>query len=361
MDIKRISTYDEFLKLEPVWNSLLARSDMDCPFMTFEWLKLWWESFGSGSEMLVLLLSENGSPAAIVPLMVTTMRRRGIKVRAVQFMANYFSLRSGMIMSPGSERAAGAALDWIMSSGIEYDLIWLDFIPGGSATQRGLDEHLASRGIRHRKMDGEAAPYIKLDPDWDTYTKRFSANFRSNVKRMNKAFDKAGPHENTRYSSEGSVGLAMQELLEISKNTWKFKDGTAIANDVKKVEFYTNLARLAASLKWLDIWILKLNGAPVAFIYALKYKGTVYGVKTSYHEGYRHLSAGHYILLDTIKRFIEEGFAEYDMMGNDEGYKLRFTPEVKPHYRYAVFGGTLKGKALEFIECRLIPLVKRRG
>ncbi len=60
LTIKPVTTYEEFLKLEPVWNRLLAESDSDMVFMTFEWFKHWWQMFGQGSEMLILVMRAPG-------------------------------------------------------------------------------------------------------------------------------------------------------------------------------------------------------------------------------------------------------------------------------------------------------------
>jgi hypothetical protein len=49
LNVRAVTSYGEFLKLEPVWNKLLAESDSDILFMTFEWFNHWWLMFGNAN------------------------------------------------------------------------------------------------------------------------------------------------------------------------------------------------------------------------------------------------------------------------------------------------------------------------
>src|SRR5512133_1949115 len=96
LEVKAITAYDEFLGLKPFWNGLLAESGNDTPFLTFEWFDHWWKMFGHTARMLVLVVKDSGNMVAIAPLIQKRIFLRGLPMRAIAFMANYYSPRTGM-------------------------------------------------------------------------------------------------------------------------------------------------------------------------------------------------------------------------------------------------------------------------
>src|SRR5207248_1296569 len=46
--VEVISDYRAFLGLESSWNDLVHRAGIDHPFLTHEWVRTWWQCFGSG-------------------------------------------------------------------------------------------------------------------------------------------------------------------------------------------------------------------------------------------------------------------------------------------------------------------------
>ena len=99
MKVKVIDSFDGFQKLEPIWNDLLCRSDIDIPFMTFEWFSCWWQAFTGEEKPFILLVKENGRIVGIAPLMETKIRyRKFLQVKAITFIANKHTSRAGLIL-----------------------------------------------------------------------------------------------------------------------------------------------------------------------------------------------------------------------------------------------------------------------
>ena len=47
--IEAITGHQSFLDLEPVWNAVAEAAGLDHPFLEYDWVRTWWESFGAGS------------------------------------------------------------------------------------------------------------------------------------------------------------------------------------------------------------------------------------------------------------------------------------------------------------------------
>ncbi|MGC8787432.1 MAG: hypothetical protein ACP5Q1_08410, partial [Anaerolineae bacterium] len=60
-----------FDTLRAEWDALLQRSVTNVLFMTWEWQRAWWESFGAGKNLRLLTIRDNGNAlVAICPLFV---------------------------------------------------------------------------------------------------------------------------------------------------------------------------------------------------------------------------------------------------------------------------------------------------
>jgi len=46
---------------------LLARGDSDVVFLTWHLHRAWWESFGSGGELMLIVAEREGQPVALAP------------------------------------------------------------------------------------------------------------------------------------------------------------------------------------------------------------------------------------------------------------------------------------------------------
>ena len=53
--VETISDYQAFLDLEPVWNEVAEAAGLDHPFLEHAWVRTWWECFGAGSALRILV------------------------------------------------------------------------------------------------------------------------------------------------------------------------------------------------------------------------------------------------------------------------------------------------------------------
>jgi hypothetical protein len=90
-----------------------------------------------------------------------------------------------------------------------------------------------------------------------------------------------------------------------------------------------------------------------------KYQGKDYFIKTGFDEEYSRLSPGIHILSESIKEAFATGCSEYDLLGQNEGYKMKFTDSVRVHCKYWVFNNTPYGKLLYQLENRTVAALRQ--
>src|SRR3954453_3975199 len=65
--VQVVSDEQAFLRLEPVWKRIVDASGADHPFLEFAWVWTWWECFGKGGALRVLVVWAGDEPIAIAP------------------------------------------------------------------------------------------------------------------------------------------------------------------------------------------------------------------------------------------------------------------------------------------------------
>jgi CelD/BcsL family acetyltransferase involved in cellulose biosynthesis len=357
LKIRLVRDQSGFNALAQPWNSLLARSEMDIIYMTHEWFRMYWELLEKNSEMLIAVLNRDGEPEAIVPLMRIKAFWRGVPHTCLTFIANFYSCRVGAITTlPGN--VIGPVLDHLEHEHIGFDMLYANFIPEDSKTNLMLKETLAKRGMKYRLLDSWQSPYITLPSSWEEYLTSKNKHFRDSVKRTIKMFETGGEYTLRTYTRPEEFTEAWGKLLEVSRTTWKYKLGSAIANKGINQLFYRTFAKMAVENGWFKMLILEHKKRPIAFTYEFPYKDRLFFNKTGFDESYGRASPGMYILSRSLQDAIGQGKREFDLLGRNEEYKMRFTSSIRTHYKYVAFNNSRLGRLLSDYELRMVPMAK---
>src|SRR5262249_33166851 len=174
-----------FAELRDDWNGLLARSEADTLFLTWEWLHTWWRH-QRGSRRLHLVLVRRGEELlGAAPLAVSPGRLGGLLGPAsLEFLAAGMvgSDYLDVIVRRGREPEVLSLLaQHLMQLRQGLDLRQLD--AAGSAGGR-LVAALYGRGWRTTTTVGEVCPFLSLaGHSWDSLLATLGPEHRYNVRR----------------------------------------------------------------------------------------------------------------------------------------------------------------------------------
>src|ERR1700761_8853510 len=101
--VETVSDYRAFLDLEPAWDELVEEAGIDHPFLEHSWVRTWWECFGAGSRLHILVVKEGDDIVAIAPLISTAVRMFGLSVRRLGFFYNAHVPRADFLIARGFE------------------------------------------------------------------------------------------------------------------------------------------------------------------------------------------------------------------------------------------------------------------
>lgn len=359
LQVDTVSEYDALLKLEPVWNRLVDEAGIDHPFLSHEWIRTWWECFGAGKQLHVLVVKAGGEPIAIAPLMLGRNWRYGLNVRWLQLIANAHTQRSDFIVGCRADAAYRAIWKRLTADEALWDVLVMPQVPAGSATLERLPALVDDDGFRLGLWRPAASPWVSVSGTWDTYLNSLSAKHRSNLRNRFRRLEQLGP---VALEVVTQNGPALEDGLRLEAAAWKGQAGTAIICRPDQRSFYTRLAACAAERGWLRLHFLTVGGRRIAFGYSLCYKKKLYLLKPGYDPAFAPYSPSNLLCYMVLREaFGSGGIQAYDFLGTADAWKREWAVQTRPHFRLIAFGNTPRGRALHFVKVRLMPLFKRMG
>jgi CelD/BcsL family acetyltransferase involved in cellulose biosynthesis len=358
--VETISDYQAFLDLEPVWNQVAEAAGLDHPFLEHAWVRTWWECFGAGSTLQILVLKAGDRTVAIAPLILTPIRMWGIKVRRLGFFYNAHVPRADFLIAQRPEEAYRAIWNHLSRSRT-WDLLQLCQLPEGSATLEAIPGLAAADHCQIVTWLSGASPYLPLRASWGQYFDSLAGKHRANLRNRFKRLNGIGPVEVELITSGEKLTDALEAGLELEAAAWKGEARTAISCDPDVSKFYSTLAWRAAERGWMRLDFLQAGSRRVAFDYSLSYKNRIHLLKLGYDPAYAPYSPSNLLLFMVLQNAFERGVREYDFLGESAAWKVQWTKHSRPHYWLFVFSGSFKGRLLHLIKSQLVPLLKRNS
>jgi CelD/BcsL family acetyltransferase involved in cellulose biosynthesis len=304
--VPRVEQLDGVEAIADEWDALAERSGSI--FSTALWSALWWSHFGRDHELLLhAARSADGSLAVVLPLYA--WRRR--LPRVLRYLGHGPGDELGPVYARGDRELAARALRATLDT-LDWDVFLGEQMPG----RDGWSELLDGRTWRR-----EASPTLHLPGTWDDYVAGRSANFRQQLRRREEALAREGKVA-TRLADPTTLDGDLDTLFALHRARW----GSA-GSDFDDTPFHRELARAALERGWLRLWLLELDGHPLA-----AWHGFQVGSVTSYYQAgrdpaYDRLSVGFVLLAHSIRTAMAEGAIEYRFGRGDESFKSRFTDD----------------------------------
>ena len=329
------------------------------PFLNHDWICTWWECFGPGRELYVILVMLNGVLRGIAPLMLSRKSIYGLRgVRSLGFLYNPHTPRCDFIVPHGAEDIYHAIWTHIRRNEREWDALELCRLPDDSKTLHEIRKYAGVDGLLTGIWQGDPSPYVIGQP-WKDYSEKLHRSHQQNLTRRFKSLSKLGHVELEVVTSTDDLEKALEDAFHIEAAAWKGKAGTAIEEDARTRQFYTRLVERAARRGWLHLSFLTINRRRIVARIGLRYANRHYLLKSGYDPEFSKYSPSilHFSLL--LRDILDQGMSECDLLGGNDEWKLRWTQLVRPHWWLFVFPKSLQGTYLHSIKFRLAPGLNR--
>lgn len=349
-----------FLALAPHWDDLLARSATRTPFLTWDWVSLWWDEYRNDFQpALGVVRGESGDPLAIAPLVIG--RPAAGARRALRHITFFGGI--GDITSEG--------MDFLVPRGLEdsltpmlcevfrrtrgaWDAARLPMMHEESPNLPHLLSALRGPGSGAGIVERQPSRFIKLPDSWEGIEKSHGNNWRSNHRRKWRRMiqDHAGR------PLAGGVDLpadaAFDALLELHARRWSAEESLFLRERARS--FHRRLAQRWLPSGRLDISLLELEGRPGAATYCFLHDRRAWFYQAGWNADYGSISIGKLAIAWSIQCAIRRGMAEFDFLPGDYSYKEEWSDSVRHVVEVEAFSPSSPRAAL----FRLLRFCKRR-
>jgi CelD/BcsL family acetyltransferase involved in cellulose biosynthesis len=199
-----------------------------------------------------------------------------------------------------------------------------------------------------------------VEGDWASYLAARSKNFHQVLKNKTNRLTREGGFRCVAYETPDEVEGILPTIFEVDARSWKGRAGTAIGSSEGARRFYTELSKSLARRGEVSIWVLWRADRPVAFEYHVLYDGVVFSMKWSYDQEHHAFSPGLVLKRASTEHFWKRGVREIDLLGNADGFKLKWTSDVRRHVNLYAFNRGAYARAVERFEFGVKPFLKRQ-
>ena len=337
-----IDVVSGFAEVPPGWPALAERSGN--VFATPEWLEVWWRHYGEEGTLRLHSVSDGDRLVALLPLQLWRSR----PPRTLRFLGHGPSDVMGPVCAPEDRPAAAAAMGEVLGDG-GWDLLLAERLASPDSLPAGL-------GLR--ELRAEPSPVLRIDGmSWDDFLASKSSNFRQQARRRERKLAKEHDLQFRLTDDPSRVDADLDVLFRLHEERWSDRGSGALGE--RRAAFHREFARVALDRGWLRLWLLELDGRPVAAWYGLRFAGRELYYQAGRDPAYERHAVGFVLLAHTIREAMNDGMREYDFLRGGEGYKDRFTDDDTAVRTFAAGRGPL-GRAAVAIAPRARRVLRGR-
>jgi hypothetical protein len=328
MRIEVLSWPETLRKIGADWSALVRASGAN-PSLDPRWMDAVLRSHARTREAFVAAAHEGDALVGVLPFIETSVRLRGLPLKAVDFASNLVSYHPEIVGAP-AEQLLEATLAHAHDG--RWDLLRIDNAPDDSPTVQAVRSVAARLRARTLTRPGETSPYIAIESGWDEFLATRSKKFRANVTRAVRRMKEQGETAMQWFGPGDDVEALLRFMLDIEERSWKADAGSAITDRRIEIEYYRCVLPVLREMGALFANVLFIKDVPAAYVLCCNYNGWVGQLKTSFDKSIQ--DAGARVIDESVKQAFASGARTYDFLGEASAHKLKWTDRVRTHRGY---------------------------
>jgi hypothetical protein len=326
------------------WAALYRRLPTAGLFTAPEWTLHWLQTFAPSDRLHCTFVSDHRGLQAVFPLAPAATRWRRVPVRALVACTNAHSVRSALLLDPGSAQAAAAAWTRALRERKGWDLLLLDGCdaPGTGTTLPPLPDELPVERWLHS--------CLPVRGSWSDHLATRSHDLRRNLRRAEADLARLGAVQFDLIEQDAERAFAL--WTEVDRASWKARRGETVDSDAQTTGYYRGMLRLLARDGRLLAAVLRLDDQPIAVVVCALDKGVLYTLKTAMREDLSsaRLSLGALVM----SRLLQAAWSRRDVTLVDfvskQAYTDRWTADARAFERRVVIAGSWRGRVAAMLD-----------
>lgn len=363
MSVRVVTTIGEFATLQPAWERLRSRCAGPSVFLSHAWLEAAWQWRSPSANLYILCCERDGELVGALPLVRERAASGALRPASLEYLLVPDTQHCDILAAPDDAATVADALaEALVARRLDWDVLRLRNLPSDGIATTAFYDTLARRGMRVDRQQATANPCIALTGTWDAYyacrSRRLKKANNLATNRLTKAGKVTIEWLEPGTGTQDDVDRLLAQLVRISAQSWKAQTGNSLDNAGPNA-FIGRLSQRMHAQGSLSIWMLSLDGQPVAAEYQLVRDGDVYALRSDFDARYETLSPGSHLSRHMLETFFGRGLARYAMGPGDNAYKYRWADVTVPVHALTAYARTPKGRALAAWELVLKPALRR--
>ena len=345
IQVSEITTFDEFRDFRNELNALLPDDDRATVFQSWEFLFNAWRAVQTTAPAIVRV-RYRGKLIACAPFGVRKERIGPLTVKVLCFISDRFAEHSDLIVHRDYEVPALNALSvWFQENCKRWDLVHLTPMVEGSwlTTEMTFSDDLPSR-----LQAVDVAPYLSVDPDWNSFDYIVSRKRRKTLRRASRRlFDKHGAIyvQTNPNTPADEVTTAINEFFHLHQKRMQEKMRSGHFSDIHVRLAFGDLIRDLIRVRQARLHRIEIEGQTIAIALTFHWNNV-----TAYYQGgmdpeFGALSPGTVLQCCIIEDTISRGGAEYDFLQGGEPYKYTWARRERALYGLEIRSSPFKSLA----------------
>lgn len=328
MRVSLVSDSIQLTALADDWNRLAG----GVPFRTHAWLASWWEHYGHGKELCVLVVRDAAEQVVgILPLCSEPSAAKG---RTLAFLGSgeVCSDYLGILTEPALASAVVEALaQWLSEDQtLAWDLLQLSGLVVGDEPVTQLAQSLTTAGLTVRERPGLNCWRIALPSEWENYIESLSKSHRKQVRRVDRRLVESGEATLHCVRELATLPQGLEILIDLHQRRRHSLGEPGCFADPRFTGFLQTAAPRLLALGMLRLYWVELGGKPVAAEFQLAGGGVTFAYQAGVDPDMLDEEPGRIINIATLKQAILDGQQGFDFLRGDEPYKAHWRAEPQP-------------------------------
>jgi CelD/BcsL family acetyltransferase involved in cellulose biosynthesis len=312
---------EDFDSLSALFSLSGSALKWDLVFTLPAWLKVWWQSFGSGAEPYIRSVKQGQKIIGLAPLQI---RQGTASIIGSVNVCDY----QDFVISHGSETYFyNAILDDLLRLGVSD--LHLETIRPDSSIVAHLIPLARERQypVEYRQVDVSAD--MPLPSKWEDYLAALEGKQRHELKRKMRNLQDLGETSYLTISDKEAIPAAIETFLHMFPESRG--DKAQFMTD-EMLTFFRSLSLALAETGVLRFGVLRAGDKPVAMIMYFDYNESIYLYNSAYDPAFKSMSVGVISKARCIQTGIEQGKKRFDFLKGPEPYKSYLGGKEIPLY-----------------------------
>jgi CelD/BcsL family acetyltransferase involved in cellulose biosynthesis len=341
--VQFLTSADDFARLAPHWNRLHEQAATASVFTSWVWQFQWWQLYGGGQPLRLLVALEGGQPVGILPLYIRTTRILGVRARLLCLVgagADTHPDDLGPVLAPLREGEIARELARAALRVAGADVVVASDLDPRSPFGTALEQAAADAGRASLAHPGERIAYVELPENWSKFMQSLTSDRRT---RLRGARRKAAAAHDVRFfvwNDAARLDQAVDRLVELHRSRWAASGGSDSFQSAEYVEFHRRIIQACFARGWLRLYCLELDHEIAAITYCYRFRNRVFLMQAGFDPAQARCNPGKVLLGHALEHAIGEGNTLFDFLRGEHRYKDQLATGHRTTNCVRVFRGT---------------------